>query len=285
MPRVALVTCSELPELDEDDQRLLPPLRARAIDLDIAVWDDATVDWPAYDLVVLRNPWDYAIRRDEFVAWAESVPKLANAASVVRWNTHKGYLRDLAAAGVPVVSTTWLEPGDVFAEPDGDYVIKPAVSAGSKDTGLYRPGEGELAAAHVARVLASGRTVMVQPYLSAVDRAGETALLFAGQPDGTMRFSHAARKGPMLTGPDTGVDQLYVPEVISPREPSRAELSVGEAALAAAPGGLLYARVDLIEGPHGSPVLVELELTEPSLFLFTAPDAADRFADAIAARL
>lgn len=285
MPRIALVTCSELPDLDEDDRLLLPALRDAGVEVDAAIWDDPTVRWDGYDLVVLRSPWDYAQRRHEFVAWAESVPRLANEASVVRWNTHKSYLRELDAAGVPVVPTTWLEPGDAFVEPVGDYVVKPAVSAGSRDTGLYRAGDGELAEEHVARVLAGGRTVMVQPYLSAVDRAGETALLYFAGPDGTLRFSHAARKGPMLTGPDTGVETLYVPEVITRREPSETELEVGALAVAAAPTGLLYARVDLIEGPMGSPVLVELELTEPSLFLATAEHAAATFARAILARL
>jgi len=51
-----------------------------------------------------------------------------------------------------------------------------------------------------------------------------------------------------------------------------------------APEGLLYARVDVIPGPDGEPVLVELELTEPSVFMEYAPSAAERFADAIAAR-
>ena len=147
---------------------------------------------------------------------------------------------------------------------------------------------------------------MIQPYLHGVDSYGETALLFL---DG--RFSHAIRKGPMLSGPDAEVTGLYRPENISRRQPSPAELAVAEKALAAvpgrtqgpagtdgprrartvgrteAPGGteLLYARVDLLPGPDGYPVLVELELAEPSLFLGYAPGAADRLADAIATRL
>jgi hypothetical protein len=137
----------------------------------------------------------------------------------------------------------------------------------------------------VRRLAAAGRTVMIQPYLEAVDTVGETALMFVGG-----EFSHAIRKGPMLDGPDLGPAEreagLYKPEAISAREPSAAERALAEYVLDAMPsrlGGLLYARVDVIPGPDGEPVLIELELTEPSLFLGFAAGAAQRFADAIAA--
>ncbi|WP_319462213.1 hypothetical protein [Micromonospora sp. RTP1Z1] len=290
-PRVALVTCTELADLDPDDRLVLAPLTARGIAAEAVVWDDPAVDWHAYDLAVLRSPWDYALRRDEFVAWAAKVPALANPAEVVRWNTDKRYLAELSAAGVPTVPTAWVAPGESWVGTDsGEYVIKPAVSAGSQDTGRYDladPEHRELAVAHVRRLSDAGRLAMVQPYLQAVDTAGETALLFLAGPDG-LRFSHAIRKGPMLTGPDRGVDGLYKIEDITARTATPGQLAVAERALAAVPGGsgqLLYARVDLIPGPDGSPVLVELELTEPSLFVGHADGAPDRLADAIATHL
>lgn len=284
-PRVALVTCAEIPDLEADDRLLLEPLARLGIEGVPAVWDDPAVDWGGYDLVVLRSPWDYAARRDEFVAWAGRVPRLANPAGVVAWNTDKGYLRELAAAGVPVVPTSWYAPGGPGWEPDdgGEVVVKPAISAGSVDTGRYDladPQQRLLATAHADRLLAAGRTVMVQPYLAAVDSYGETALLhFGGE------YSHAIRKGPMLDGPDLGTPGLYKLEDISPRVPTEAERAVARRVLAAAPPDLLYARVDLIAGPDGGPLLVELELTEPSVFLAHDETAAQRFAAAIAARL
>ncbi|MER7891140.1 hypothetical protein ABTX15_15075 [Micromonospora sp. NPDC094482] len=291
-PRVALITCTELADLDPDDRLLLAPLAARGIVAEAAVWDDPAVDWSGYHLAVLRSPWDYALRRDEFVAWAATVPALVNPADVVRWNTDKRYLAELSAAGIPTVPTGWVAPGESWQPPaeTGEYVIKPAVSAGSQDTGRYDladPAHRELAAAHVRRLSEAGRVTMVQPYLSAVDTAGETALLFLAGPDG-LAFSHAIRKGPMLTGPDLGVDGLYKPEEITSRAARPDELGVAEKTLAAVPGGaerLLYARVDLIPGPDGSPVLVELELTEPSLFLAHAEGAPDRLAEAIVTHL
>ncbi|MFC0003138.1 ATP-grasp domain-containing protein [Micromonospora siamensis] len=291
-PRVALVTCTDLADLDPDDRLVLGPLADRGVAAEPAVWDDPGVDWAGYDLVVLRSPWDYALRRDEFVAWAATVPTLVNPADVVRWNTDKRYLGELSAAGAPVVPTSWVTPGQSWQLPAdrGEYVIKPAVSAGSQDTGRYDladPGHRELAAAHVRRLSAAGRVTMVQPYLDAVDTAGETALLFLAGPGG-LAFSHAIRKGPMLDGPDLGVEGLYKAEEISPRAATPEQLAVAGRVLAAVPGGrerLLYARVDLIPGADGTPLLVELELTEPSLFIGYADGAPDRLAEAIVDRL
>ncbi|MER7331566.1 MULTISPECIES: hypothetical protein [unclassified Micromonospora] len=291
-PRVALVTCADLPDLEADDRLVLDPLARHGVTAEPVVWDDPTADWAGYDLAVLRSPWDYMPRRDEFVAWAAAVPALANPADVVRWNTDKRYLAELSAAGVPTVPTTWVEPGQSWQPPadSGEYVLKPSISAGSQDTGRYDladPEHRELAVAHVRRLAAAGRVTMVQPYLAAVDTVGETALLFLAGPDG-LAYSHAIRKGPMLTGPDLGVEGLYKPEEITPRTATPEQLAVAERALAAVPGGperLLYARVDLIPGPDGASILVELELTEPSLFLGYAEGAADRLAGAILTHL
>ncbi|MET8092328.1 hypothetical protein [Micromonospora sp. NPDC005220] len=291
-PRVALVTCTDLADLDPDDRLVLAPLAARGVAVQTVVWDDPDVDWSSYDLVVLRSPWDYALRRDEFVSWAATVPALVNPADVVRWNTDKRYLAELSAAGVPTVPTTWIEPGESWQLPadTGEYVLKPAVSAGSQDTGRYDladPQHRDLATAHVHRLSTAGRVTMVQPYLRAVDTEGETALLFLAGPDG-LTFSHAIRKGPMLTGPDLGPDGLCKAEEITARAARPEQLAVAERTLAAVPGGtrqLLYARVDLISGPDGEPVLVELELTEPSLFIGYADGAPDRLATAITTHL
>ncbi|WP_025619105.1 ATP-grasp domain-containing protein [Salinispora cortesiana] len=291
-PRVAIVTCTALPDLESDDRLVQAPLAARGVTAEAVIWDDPGVDWAGYDLVVLRSPWDYTARRDAFVAWAASVPTLANPADVVRWNTDKRYLEQLSAAGVATVPTTWIEPGRQWSLPAerGEYVIKPSVSADSRDTGRYDladPEHRELAQAHVRRLGEAGRVTMVQPYLSAVDTDGETALLFLAGPDG-LRFSHAIRKGAMLTGPDLGPETPRKTERITARTATAEQVAVAEKILAEVPGGpdrLLYARVDLILGEGDTPLLVELELTEPSLFLGYADAAPDRLAEAILTHL
>ncbi|HEY0699961.1 MAG TPA: hypothetical protein VGD43_19385, partial [Micromonospora sp.] len=275
------MTCADLPDLDPDDRLLLEPLRRLGVHAEPVVWDTPDLDWAGYRLAVIRSTWDYTPRHAEFLRWLPTVPALANPADVIRWNSDKRYLAELAAAGIPIVPTEWVRPGQRWAAPTGrTVVVKPAVSAGSVDTGRYDltdPEHRGLAERHVDRLTAAGRVVMVQPYLSGVDTLGETALLFFAGRDG-LTFSHAIRKGAMLTGPDSGVEGLFKEERISPRTPSAAELAAAGKVLAAVPGGsdrLLYARVDLLPGPDGEPVLIELELVEPSVFLGYAEGAAE----------
>ncbi|MBK9178032.1 MAG: hypothetical protein IPM45_00430 [Acidimicrobiales bacterium] len=282
---VALVTAAGARDLDEDLPPLLRALSVVGVRAEVAVWDDPAVDWARFGLVVVRSTWDYAARRDEFLAWAvavEAVTRLRNRAAVLRWNTDKRYLGDLAAAGVPVPDSAWFAPGEAVALPPHEgLVVKPSVGAGSVDAGRYGAGERDDAAAHVARLQAGGRHALVQPYLTSVDEEGETALVYLG---GVL--SHAVRKGPLLVPGTSIVGGLFAEEDIRPRQPTDAQRRVAERALAAVPGGaatLLYGRVDLVAGPGGEPVVLELELTEPSVFLDHAPGAAERFAAAVAA--
>jgi hypothetical protein len=288
--RVALATCRELPQLDEDTRRLIAPLAGRGILATPAVWDDPQVDWARFDLVVVRSCWDYVPRRDEFLEWAASVRQLANPAALLAWNTHKSYLRDLAACGVPIVPTTWLEPTQNWTPPESGYwVIKPAVSLASLDAGRYRMDDRDqrgLAAAHVRRLQVAGRVVMVQPYMRRVDDEGETALVYLGGV-----FSHAMRKPAVLRGPDVGIDRRFQPRGglhLQRHRPTTPELLTADQVLAAVPAArhpLLYARVDLVPGIDGRPVLMELELTEPQLYFGHEPGTADRMAAAIEKRL
>ncbi len=98
------------------------------------------VDWPGFDVVAVRSPWDYSKRRDEFVAWADAAgPNLHNSAGLLRWNSDKSYVADLERAGLAVVETTFLEPGQDWAGDDREVVVKPSVSAGGRDTGRFGP--------------------------------------------------------------------------------------------------------------------------------------------------
>ena len=269
--RLALATCQSWPILDDDGPVLLEALAAEGFQVDIRSWDSDT-DWGAYDLVVIRTTWDYWDRHAEFLAWTRRVPRLANSADVVAWNTDKRYLERLGEAGIPVVPTTWVAPGDPFTAPDSPYVVKPAVSAGARDTAAYQAGDPE-GPAHVARLQGSGRLVMVQPYLDEVVLAGETSVLvFDGE------VSHGARKSAVLSVGE-GEAELGSWEMTA-RSPSDEEAAVARRAVEVATSWgdpLLYARVDLLPGP----VVLELEVTEPSLFLVHAPGSAQRYAAAV----
>ncbi len=283
---VALATCSLLPDLDDDERKLIPALEELGIVAEPRVWDDSSVDWGSFRLVVIRSTWDYAERRDAFLAWCARVPQVLNSVPVVAWNTDKTYLRALAGAGIPTVPTTWVGSDALDAAlhlPGGPLVVKPSISSGSRNTSRYGSRDRRAARAHVRRLLTEGREVMVQPYVASVDTDGETGLIYI---DGS--FSHAVGKGPLLRTPGVVTDQLWALEDISPRVPDAEELAVAEATLDALPwsrAALLYARVDVVRGPSGAPLLLELELAEPSLFLGLCSGAEARLAAAIAARL
>ncbi len=297
--KVALVTARAALALDEDMPPLLLALRSHGAVVDTPFWDNPEVDWGRYDVAVLRSTWDYADRLEEFLDWAERCSertRLVNPPAVVRWNTDKHYLVHLAHAGVPVVPTRFVEPGtDAGAELSRfleggtgaftvgtcgsfeQFVVKPSVGAGSRDAARYRAEDRGRAESHIARLLAAGRSVMLQPYLARVDHRGETAVIYLGG-----SYSHAIRKGPLLRLDDSLVAGLFAPEQITQREPHAEEMRVADAAFRACSlEQPLYARMDLIQDNQGSPVVLELELTEPSLFFVYAPEAAGRFADAL----
>lgn len=274
MPRIALVTYDPRPKpsKDRDLPVLLAALRAAGAEAEAVIWDDAGVDWAGFDLAVIRSTWDYSWRAEEFVAWAlkcGALTRLANPAQVVRWNTDKRYIGELAAAQVPVVPTRYLAPGDPVDLPaDTEYVVKPTSGAGARFAARYTPEQHDTAVRHLAHLHEEGLTAMVQPYMKGIDRHGERALQFYGG-----RLLHASRKRAVLaSGTAYDADKVAHPG-LEPWTPTPAELSVAERALAAVPDApeLLYARVDLVDGEDGEPRVMELELVEPNLFLDLHP--------------
>jgi glutathione synthase/RimK-type ligase-like ATP-grasp enzyme len=286
---IALVTARAARGLDADEPPLHLALQQADCDVQIAEWDDPKVDWALFDIALLRSAWDYAERITEFLAWMEQASKLThvlNPLPLVRWNTDKHYLAQLAVAGVSVVPSTFIEPGDDPAaavrrfldlHAQAELVVKPAVGAGSRDAARHRRAQLGAAVAHAGRLLDANRSVLLQPYLARVDRDGETALMFF---EG--RFSHAIRKGPLLPPGGTATAGLFAAETITPRVPGADEMRLAQDVLAAVPFGIpLYARIDLIRDDSGAPCVLELELTEPSLFFAQAAGSAQEFTAAV----
>jgi glutathione synthase/RimK-type ligase-like ATP-grasp enzyme len=263
--------------LDADEQILL----AHLPEAEVVVWEDDSVNWGEFGAVVVRSTWNYIAHLDEFLTWARrvsSVTTLHNSVEIIEWNTDKRYLDDLAARGIPEVPTTFVAPGEALpTDMTGHVVVKPAVGNGSNGASLFRD-DPVSATAHANALHAVGSTVMIQPYMDHVDEHGETALIYVGG-----EYSHAARKAAILSRDMSWSTGIYADEKVIPATASAAERELADAILSELPG-LAYARVDLLPTPDG-PVVLELELTEPSLFLGTHPTAPAKAAAAFRALL
>lgn len=282
--KVAFATSRDMPGGWDDDREA-----ARLAGAEFAVWDDPTVDWEAYDRVVIRSVWDYSRRVEEFLVWCRSVgsERLRNVPELVAFDSDKRYLGELRARTAP---TTFVGPGDPLPVLAGEVVVKPNVSAGARDTGRFGPARHAEATALVERIRASGRVAIVQAYLADVDRGGETALVFiAGE------LSHVLRKRPVLRGEGVAPlgEDVHGPaavmledDLVRPGSAEPAQREFAEAVLAEVTerfGTPLYARVDVAHDDDGLPVLMELEAIEPCLYLDLVPGAAERFARAVLA--
>jgi hypothetical protein len=285
-PRVALVTSDAHPTLYPDDLPLVPALAALGITAKPAVWSDPTVDWQSFDAIVIRSPWDYFTRQQEFRAWLKArraghVP-LINDGKILDWNFDKRYLLELAAAGIPLIPTIVVEQGGrpdivALARARGwdEIVVKPTVSGTAHATHRFRLADAERYRDAIARTL-TDRGLLIQPFLPEILSAGELSLLFF---DG--EFSHAVCKRPK--DGDYRVQNEFggTAEVIAASDECIAQ---ARACIAAAPALPVYARVDGVI-KDGRFLLMELEVFEPVMFLRQHPEAPGRFARAIRRRL
>ncbi|MBZ0112219.1 MAG: hypothetical protein K8J08_07160 [Thermoanaerobaculia bacterium] len=294
--RIALATCSNLPDWEVDDHPLHRALVERGADLVRPTWDDPLFEWSSVDACLIRTTWDYMDRRDEYLRWAQSTSRetrLFNPFEIVRWNTHKSYLRDLADRGVPTLPTRWLDAGttvDVASilreEGWRRGFLKPAVGATARETLRFDDDDAgiALATAHLARVLPH-EDMLLQPYQETVESQGEFSLLVV---DGEV--THGVRKVPVPGDYRVQDDFGAHDEPFLPRD-DEAQLALRIVATAASANGLskdrdlLYARADFLRDEEQQLRLIELELVEPSLFFRHSPAAAEKLADGLLARL
>jgi hypothetical protein len=279
---VAMAASIDFLELDDGWPALRAALLVAGLRPRVVVWDDPSVEWGTFELVVAMYAWGYVTQRTAFLAWVEgieTVTRLANSAAHLRWNSDKTYLADLADLAIPVVETTWARPGQAWSPPAEDYVIKPTVASGGLGAARYQKSPLDRAERHVRRLHQAGHTAMIQPYQARIDISGETALVYLGD-----RFSHAINKAPLLR-PDVGeTDRLWEQQVITPTAPAPAHRDLADAVMSAVIsrlGPTAYARVDLVEDNTGTPRLLEVELVEPALFLRTADGSTPRLAEVL----
>jgi glutathione synthase/RimK-type ligase-like ATP-grasp enzyme len=285
MPRIALATCRDLPELDLDSAGLLPVLARRSVEAVPCIWDDEAVDWVSFELTVLRSTWDYHQAPTRFTAWLREVAhlgRLINPLHVIEWNIDKRYLRTLSERGLPIVPTAWVLPEQALDLAGlaalaaqwsvGELIVKPCISAGSADTWRLALAQTPSVPAELATLLAN-RPCMVQPFVPSIESVGELSLIFlAGG------YSHAVRKRPV---PGDFRSQEEWGARIEAELPPQDLIDLAAACLREVPGQVLFARVDFMFDEAGTPMVGEVEVIEPGLYMAYAPGSADRLADAL----
>lgn len=276
-PDVWIVTAANLPKPDPETHLLVAALNTMGVASQVVAWEDATIDWAAAKLALIRTPWNYTAHVDAFLAWVARVAKLTrleNPGHVVTWNAHKQYLTQLGSVGVHVLPTLIIKKGDANFDktllPPGVVVAKPAIGGGAR--GAMKAAHDDPALlAHITSLLPN-HDVLIQPFADSVATRGEVSLIYFGN-----TFSHAVRKVPKAG--DFRIHTYYGGSVLD-YTPTTAEFKMAERALAATPAPCTYARVDMVDYA-GAPAVMELEVIEPELFLGRTPSAPQHFAEAI----
>ncbi|WP_251358636.1 RimK family alpha-L-glutamate ligase [Kangiella sp. TOML190] len=269
--KIAIASCFNLPEWEQDDQPFFAQLAADQIEYQVLAWD-SDVDWSQFDACLLRTTWDYQERFEEFINWIDKVStqtRLLNNQAVVLWNSHKKYLKDLEDAGITIAPTEWLWRGQTYnighlmAMRGWDQgFIKPLVGANARECLPFDNSSKGLQKAqqHLERLVAT-EDLVLQPYLASVETFGETSGIFFDH-----EFSHGTRKVPVKG--DFRVQDDYgakdYPYQLSPAEKALAAKAMEY--VSERFGRLLYARIDFLHDQEGTPYLNEMELIEPSLF-------------------
>ena len=282
---IALVTTQAARGHDHDLDILTAALDAAQQKWQIVNWDDASIEWTQFSIAVLRSTWDYYARLDEFVAWVDRVSAqttLCNPAEIVRWNVDKRYLQEMSEQGIPVMATTFVSQliditQELIAQ---DVIIKPVVSAGSNNTARHR-NDAVAARAQLDHILSNGGVAIVQPYSPTLDSVGETGLVYLGG-----KFSHAFGKDAVFGEAEQVHNGVHVQEVITARTANPNEHLLGDSVMkflmkkfGVTP---LYARIDMVNNIDGVPEIMEVELTEPSLYLHLDAGSPERAATALA---
>ena len=285
--RVGFVTTSELGGITPDDALIAEALAELGIHVEPVVWEDGP---PRKQLqsIVLRSPWNYHLYPDDFLRWVEDASKSAivcNAPSIVRWNSHKGYLLELEDAGIAIAPTVLCKKNEdcnlrdvMKAREWREVIVKPAISASSFMTSIVGASAYDVHRGtkledrviedgqHLLDKILETRDALVQPFMPEIFDRGERCLIFIAG-----RFSHAVQKAPFTNAPGGG----------RPVEAEPEEIDIGRRALAVLDETPLYARVDLLRGSDGVDRLMELELIDPELYMRFDSAAPARFATAL----
>ncbi len=249
-------------------------------------WDDMEYDWSLSDAAVIRTTWDYYERYDEFLAWLQQVAQkifLINALETITWNLDKNYLYDLKEKGLSTVPTFFAKKGttrslnEIASSQHWDrLIVKPAIGAAAYLTYQLQNKAIDHFEQEFTQLLQE-RDMLVQPFQTTITERGEASLMVFGG-----KFTHAilkkAKAGDFRVQDDFG-------GTVHPYTPSPNEIELAEDAFRRCDPTPVYGRVDIMWDEKGAPMISELELIEPEIWLRNHPEAARVFAKAIKTKM
>jgi glutathione synthase/RimK-type ligase-like ATP-grasp enzyme len=305
---IALVTSKRFPKdnwIDADSVPLAKSLEKLGCEVVSVPWDDSSVDWAQYDLLIMQSPWSVWNDLSSFAKWLDHIQTIGietfNPMSLLRTGLDKVYLIELAASGIATVPTTYLRPGATTSSADlkdhlrslvpaekfsrRSIVVKPASSGGSLRTAEYDREHLSDAVEHVRELHALDMNVLIQPYIQTIDTLREVGVITIGE-----EISHAISKQAILQAGSS--DRAFHPDARPYRQltsPQREQIVTTRAAFlelsstaSAVPSSL---RLDFLFDPADSErlLLLEIESVAPVKFLDLFDGASDRLASTILA--
>ena len=282
MSHIVFLSTDNLDDFFVYDELLIPHFKGIGWSVDTISWHEKNVDWDQFDYVIVRSTWDYQQYADAFLNTLETINKssaiLLNPLELMSWNIEKHYLKDLDAAGIPIVDTYW---GECLVVQDihksfarfntSEVVIKPTLSANADDT--FRVSSSNMAEIMPSLLTTfAARRYMIQPFLSSVVEEGEYSLFYFGG-----CYSHAILKVPQQG--DFRVQEEHGGQLLAVKA-NIVQQEIAQRALEAMPAQALYARVDLVR-QENEWAIMELELIEPSLYFNLDLASPARFVKAL----
>ncbi|SHH18015.1 hypothetical protein SAMN05444372_12010 [Flavobacterium micromati] len=275
--KIAILTCTKLPELNPEDQKIIPELAKYNIEATAVIWSDKNINWTNFDYLIFRNTWDYFERETEFNIWLDHIEKLGiktlNPIQVIKKNIHKFYLRELQLQGIPILPTIFIDKtnelylGEIIPSHWKKAVIKPAFSAGSYLTEVFEIKDITAINEKFAPI-ARDKELLLQEFAPQIQSIGETSFIFFNK-----QFSHAVNKKPV--DGDFRVQSLFGGKY-NLVQPSLQLIKQAQKVVDTFTEDLLYARVDGIiidDTLH----LMEIECIEPDLYFNLSENSLDRF--------
>jgi glutathione synthase/RimK-type ligase-like ATP-grasp enzyme len=275
--KIAILTCVKLPELNPEDQKIIPELAKHNIEATAVIWSDKNINWTAYDYLIFRNTWDYFERETEFNIWLDHIEKLGiktlNPIQVIKKNIHKFYLQELQLQGISILPTIFIEKtsdlnlGEIIPSHWKKAVIKPAFSAGSYLTEVFDI-EDIAAINEKFAPIAKDKELLLQEFAPQIQSIGETSFIFFNK-----KFSHAVNKKPV--DGDFRVQSLFGGKY-NLVQPSQQLIKQAQKVVDTFTEELLYARVDgiIIDDTLN---LMEIECIEPDLYFNLSENSLQRF--------